>query len=142
MHSVFADAIENGDAEKVESLIKLHPTLVNHPAWTPPPLHCAVLWNQPRIVEILLNNGADIEYLDSERSTTALRYAILYCKKSLIPLLTSRGANLGPIVEGGTTALQLAKRAAAGEFEEYEDLPARGEYDSVVDLLLQLGNEP
>ena len=79
-HTAFSDAIETGDAEAVGSLVRQYPDLVNHPDWTPPPLHCADLWNKPKIAEILLDNGADIEIRDPDRSTTPFRYAIVYCK--------------------------------------------------------------
>lgn len=140
-HAAFSDAIETGDAETVKSLIQQHSGLVNHADWTPPPLHCAVLWNQPKIAEVLLDNGADIEIRDPDRSTTPLRYAIVYCKQQMIPLLLSRGANAGPICENGTTAFQLAEIAAAGEFEEHDDMPSRNEYSEIVDLLRQFGIE-
>ena len=140
-HTAFSDAIAAGDVEAVASLIQQHPELVNQPDWTPPPLHCAVLWNQPKIAEMLLDSGANIEMRDPDRSTTPLRYAVVYCQKQMIPLLLSRGANAGPIVENGTTALQLAKNAAAGEFEEYDDTPSRADYREVVSLLQQLGVE-
>lgn len=139
IHTAFSDAIETGDAEAVETLVRQHTMLVNHPDWTPPPIHCAVLWNQPTIAEILLDNCADIERRDPDRNTTPLRYAILYCKPQMISLLISRGANPGPIVDHGTTALQLAQDAAAGEFEQYDDMPSRDEYGQVVELLRQLG---
>ena len=58
-HDDLATAIETGDAENVQRILAEHPELVNSPEWTPPPLHCAVLWNQPRIAEILLDNGAE-----------------------------------------------------------------------------------
>ena len=50
IHKVFSNAIEHGDIDEVESLLNSHPELVNHPDWTPPPPHCAILWNQPRIM--------------------------------------------------------------------------------------------
>lgn len=136
-HQAFSDAIESGDLPAVEALLQRCPELVNHAAWTPPPLHCAVLWNQPQIAECLLDHGADIEMRDPDRQTTPLRYAILYCKRELIPLLLSRGANTGPVVEGGTSALRLAKDAADGEYEEYDDLPTRDAYEEVVAILQQ-----
>lgn len=138
-HTALSDAIESGDLHTVESLIQQHPGLVNHPDWTPPPIHCAVLWNQPEIAEFLLDNGADLEMLDPDRQTTPLRYAIMYCKTDLIPLLLSRGANSGPIVEDGMSALELAQEAANGAYEEYEDLPSRDSYQDVVTLLKQSG---
>ena len=137
-HTAFSDAIESGDVDAVESLIKRYPELVNHPEWTPPPLHCAVLWNQPKVAEVLLDNDADIESLDPDRQTTPLRYAIMYAKTDLIPLLLAHGANAGPIVENGTSALELAQNAAAGEFEKFDDLPSRNAYQTVVELLRRM----
>ena len=84
-HAVFAEAIESGDVLTVKSLIQSNPKLMDHPDWTPPPLHCAILWDQPEIVEVMLESGADLEMLDPDRRTTPLRYAILYCKIDLIP---------------------------------------------------------
>ena len=140
-HDDLATAIETGHAAKVEQLLREHPDLVNSPDWTPPPLHCAVLWNQPKVAEILLDNGADIEIRDPDRNTTPLRYAIVYCQKEMIPLLLSRGADAGVLAENGTTALQLAIDAAGGAFEEYDELPSRTDYSEVVDLLNELGVE-
>ena len=137
-HDELSNAIEAGDEATVEELLQKHPALVNSPDWTPPPLHCAVLWNQPKIAEILLDNGADIEIRDPDRSTTPVRYAVLYCKKEMIRLLLSHGANSGPIVETGTTLLQLALNAARGEFEEYDDMPSRDEYGEIVEMLRHL----
>jgi len=135
----FSDAIEIGDLATIKKLIDRQPDVVNHPTWTPPPLHCAILWNQPGAAEILLDNGADIEMLDPGRQTTPLRYAIMYCKTDLIPMLLSRGANTGPIVDGGMTALQLARAAANGKYEQYEDLPAKQNYENVVMTLVESG---
>ena len=140
-HDDFANAIEAGDAEKVEELLLKHSNLVNSLDWTPPPLHCAVLWNQPEVAQVLLDNGADIEIRDPDRQTTPLRYAIVYCKKEMIRLLMSRGANPGVIEDNGTTAMQLAVEAANGEFKEYDDMPSRADYGEVVTLLEQLGLE-
>ena len=138
-HIAFSDAIEAGDVPAVALLAKQHPELVNHPDWTPPPIHCAVLWNQPQVAEVLLDNGADIEMQDPDRQTTPLRYAIMYCKTELISLLLSRGANSGVVTEKGSSALQLAIDAADGAFEEYDDLPSRDQYRDIVTLLRNSG---
>lgn len=135
----FSDAIETGNLAMIKKLIERQPDVVNHPTWTPPPLHCAILWNQLGAAELLLDNGADIEMLDPDRQTTPLRYAIMYCKTDLIPLLLSRGANTGPIADGGMTALQLATAAANGKYEQYEDLPAKQNYENVVAILVESG---
>ena len=138
-HDAFATALESGDLATVESLIRRYPELVSHPDWTPPPIHCAVLWNQPKVAELLLDHGADIEMRDTDRQTTPLRYAIMYCKTDLIPLLLSRGAHAGPLADGRCSALQIAKKGAAGAYEEFEDLPRRETYEEVVTLLEWLG---
>lgn len=130
-----SDAIEQGNTGAVLRLLDERPEIVNSPDWTPPPLHCAVLWDQPQIAELLLDLGADIEMLDPDRQTTALRYAIVYGRTNLIPLLLSRGANAGAIKDGGTTALELALEASEGAFAEFDDLPSRNEYAEVVTTL-------
>lgn len=138
-HDELSTAIETDDAAALERLLEEHPDLANSPDWTPPPLHCAVLWNKPQMAEVLLDNGADIELRDPDRNTTALRYAIVYGKKEMIRLLVSRGANAGAIVDNGTTALQMATDNAAGTLEEFEELPSRQEYREIVELLKELG---
>ena len=106
INEAFADAIETGDGDEVKRICAEHPELANAPGWTPPPLHCAVLWNQPEMAAILLDHGADIELPDPDRGATPLRYAIMYARAGLLPLLISRGANTGPVVAGGSTALR------------------------------------
>ena len=137
-HDQLAEAIEAGDVAKVGQILGEHPELVNSPEWTPPPLHCAVLWDQPQVAEVLLQHGADIEIRDPDRQTTPLRYAIMYCKPDLIRLFVSQGAEAGAIVENGTTALQLAIEAASGAYEELDDLPSRDDYQEIAELLKNL----
>jgi hypothetical protein len=50
-------------------------------------------------------------------------------------LLIARGADTGSISAPGRTALQLSCAAAAGEFEEYEDLLPRSACGEMVPLL-------
>ncbi len=138
-HITLSVAIQSGDAVTVASFVKQCPEVVNHPDWTPPPLHCAILWSQPAIAELLLDSGADIEMRDPDRQTTPLRYAIMFGKTDSIPLLLSRGASTQPIVENGTSALELALEAADGAYEEYDDLPSRDTYRNVVRLLQECG---
>ena len=135
----FASAIETGDVATVKQVLAKHPNIANSNEWRPPPLHCAVLWNQPQIAEILLDSGADLEMRDPDRQTTPLRYAILYAKKEMIPILLAHGANAGPIKQDGTTAMELAVQAANGDFEEYDDLPPSSEYADVVSVLHENG---
>ena len=141
IHDRLSDAIESGDVATVRQVVSEQPAIVNSPEWTPPPLHCAVLWDQPRVAELLLQFGADIEMRDPDRATTPLRYAILHNKPELIRLLVHRGANTGKLAGGETTAMELARAAAAGQYEEYDDLPGKAAYRNIVKLLEQLGLE-
>ncbi len=139
-HDRLASALETGDLANVREIVSNHPGIVNAPEWTPPPLHCCVLWNQPAAATLLLDHGADIELEDPDRQTTPLRYAIVYAKPEMIRLLLSRGANAGPRGESGGSAYQLAVDAANGSLEEYEELPTREEYAGIVRLLEELGH--
>ena len=138
VHHELANSIESGDTASVKRIIQENPGLVNSQDWTPPPLHCAVLWNQPLVAEILLDHGADLEIRDPDRETTPLQYATLYCKKDMIRLLVSRGARANFTRDGGSDVLQLAIRGTQGEFEEFDDLPTPTQYEAIVNLLKEL----
>ncbi len=140
VHRAFSDAIQHGDVGKARELINQHGSLVNPTNWAPPPLHCAVLWNQPAVAEILIASGANLEALDPDRQTTALRYAIMYARPQMLQLLIEHGANLGKIHTEGQTALELAQSAAEGDYEEYADMPRREEYRPVLALLSRLSS--
>ena len=128
-----------GNATDVRKILADAPTLVNSPGWVPPPLHCAVLWDQPDIIDVLLEAGADIEQKDPDRETSPLRYAIVYARPNCIRRLIERGADSGVTTDEGTTALELAINGSNGAFEEYDDLPGREAYAEVVTLLKSLG---
>ncbi|MGI9454960.1 MAG: ankyrin repeat domain-containing protein [Aeoliella sp.] len=137
----FRIAIEGEDVVEAERLIADDPGLVDCREKTPPPLHLLVWVNKPMMIKLLLDHGADIESRDQDRNTTPVRYAIVYCRKEIIRLLVSRGADLGVQEGGDTTALQMAMNGAAGGFEEYDELPSREEYGEIVELLKELGAE-
>jgi ankyrin repeat protein len=75
-------AIEAGDAASVKSLLVENPELANSREKTPPPLHFMVWCNLPKMVELLLDHGADIESRDQDNDTTPVRYAIVYGRKA------------------------------------------------------------
>lgn len=138
-HTAFSDAIESGDLEKMADLATRFPQLIDHPDWVPPPLHCAVLWNQTQAATFLVERGADIERRDPDRQTTPLRYAILYARCEMIPVLLRHGALSGCIEPGGKTALELATEAADGVYECFDDLPLRTAYEEVIETLWRWG---
>ncbi|CAA6828272.1 MAG: Unknown protein [uncultured Sulfurovum sp.] len=57
-----------------------------------PSLHYAVYKSNPKIINILLDAGLNIESVDAHHNT-ALDYAYIYDKKNMITLLEQRGAS-------------------------------------------------
>ena len=141
MSQHLVDAIKQGQAVVLRQWMAAAPNWVNASGWTPPPLHCTVLWNQPQMAEVLLDAGAELEMLDPDRQTTPLRYAVMYAKPEMIRLLVARGASCDPIHDGGSTALELAREAANGAYAEFDDLPRPSEFAPIVQLLEELTSD-
>lgn len=129
------DAIERGDLDLVKRLLGAYPDQVQGSGWVPPPLHCCVLWNQVEVARLLLARGADIEQRDPDQNTTPLRYAVIFAKPEMLKFLIQQNACTGKIDPDGQTALQLARDAAEGAFEEFEDLPKREAYEPIIEIL-------
>ena len=126
-------AIDADDVERIERLLTTRPGLVNATDKTPPPIHWAIYRNKRGAVEALLRHGSDLALRDRDRDATPLDYAVVYARRELIPLLISRGADLD-------SGMQVALKGASGGFEEYAELPDRGEYEGIVELLRDLGS--
>ncbi len=140
LHELTA-ATEENDAEAVARLLKEDRALVNCRDETPPPVHWAIYKDRPRIVEVLLDYGADIESRDQDNDTTPIRYAVLYGRKEIVRLLAARGADWGVVEGKDTSALHEAMRGAAGGYQEFDDLPSRKAFSEMVELLKELGAE-
>lgn len=138
---LLAEAIEAGEVSTVRELVEADPEILHDPRWHPPALHCAILWEQPAVAGLLLDLGANLEQPDPDRGVTPLRYAVMFGKAEMVELLLERGANPGPRGPDDGSVLALARRAAAGEFEEYDDLPPREIYREVVEVLERAGLE-
>ncbi len=134
-----AAATEANDPQTAARLLEEDHALANCRDETPPPLHWAIYRDRPRIVELLLDYGADIESRDQDNDATPIRYAVVYGREEIIRLLMARGADWGMIEGKNTSALQEAMRGAAGGYEEFDDLPSREEYGKIVELLKELG---
>ena len=121
-------AIDEGRIDQVREILKMDQTLADSSAETPPPIHWAIYRDRLHIVELLLDFGANIERKETDRNSTPLDYAIMYGRVDVVGMLISRGAN----TDG---RLELALRAAKGEFAEYPDLPSMEVYSEVVQCL-------
>ena len=118
----FHNAIKNGRSMTVQSLCFTNKSNINGtPGTTWRPLHQAVFWNQPNIVKILLNRGANVndtaQMLDSMPSKTALQLAldrrannytnidIRECSERILSLLLDAGADIHVLPVGNVDAL-------------------------------------
>jgi ankyrin repeat protein len=75
------------------------------------PLHCAVKADNEEMVEVLLNNGADINLRDTGRlasGRTPLHFAAHECNDRIADLLLSRGADVSCVDSWGRTPLHWA----------------------------------
>lgn len=124
-------AIEADDADVIAQLLTGRPGLVNSLEETPPPIHWAIYRDKPRAVEALLDCGADLALRDQDRDATPLDYAVVYARRESIRMLVAHGASL----ESG---MAVARKGAAGGFEEFEELPSRAQYKEIVGLLRKL----
>ncbi len=125
-------AIDADDVDRIDRLLAMSLGLVNSTSETPPPIHWAIYRDKCRAAVTLLSHGADLALRDQNRGATPLDYAVVYARKELIPSLIAHGADL----ESG---LQVALKGASGGFEMYSELPDRGQYEGVVELLRQMG---
>ena len=128
----FYEAISSGDTDLIRSMLADEPTLVNSKEATPPPLHWAIYDDQIGVVKTMLAFDPDLELTDQDRDATPLDYAIVYCRKAMIPTLIEHGANT-------TGRLATAQKGVRGGFEEFEELPSRETYSEIVEQLQSLG---
>lgn len=113
-------------------MLSTEPTLLNSKVFTPPPVHTAIYHDQLDVLKIMLEFDPDLELTDQDRDATPLDYAIVYCRKAIIPELIEHGSNT-------TDRLATAQKGSRGGFEEFEELPSRSTYSEVVEQLLSLG---
>lgn len=101
-------AIKSGDAQRVKQILAAAPQLVNvqDAQNGDTPLITAVRHCNPRIVQILLDRGADVH--QNRSSLTALHVASLNGCHVVIPLLVKRGASVNERTLSGLTPLHLA----------------------------------
>ncbi|HEY3913897.1 MAG TPA: ankyrin repeat domain-containing protein, partial [Verrucomicrobiae bacterium] len=102
------DAAENGDLEKVKTLLRANPELVfsNNEAGATP-LHMAAMGGHKDIVEFLLANKADIN-AKNNYGMTPLSISATFGNKDVTELLVANQADINAQDNNGNTALSLA----------------------------------
>jgi ankyrin repeat protein len=103
------DAIKNKEIQEAKKIIaKKSVNLNDKDADGYTPLHYAVMYGQKEISEDLLNNGANVDELQSKSKRTALHNAALIGELELAKLLLAKGANINAQEEDGNTPLHFA----------------------------------
>ena len=126
-------AVENGDILKVEEIIQNNPEIINikndeYSNYTP--LMVAAECGNKKIVELLLEYGADINAVDNN-GYTPLRLAAASGYKKICQLLIEKGADINSVDEYGCTPLHLA--AEIGKTEICQLLIEKGADINAVD---------
>jgi len=88
---------------------------VNQPGWTP--LHYAASGPNPRIVELLLAQGAEVD-ARSPNGSTPLMMAARYGSEESVRLLLQRGADTKPRNERNFDAAEFARLAGRAKLAE------------------------
>lgn len=81
-------------------------------------LHSAITWGTIKTVEILLDNGADINLQNASTKETALIIASRLGKSDIVKLLIDKGANLNIKTNDNANALFVAQKNKNGEIVE------------------------
>ncbi len=104
-----SDACTDGDYETVEKILGKNATWVDSTiSGTATPLIIASYYGHDSIVELLLDNNADINYRISSNGYNSLQYALFSNKLSTIQLLIDKGIDVNNADNNQQTALHLA----------------------------------
>ena len=84
------EAIDCNDIDLATELLREDSDLADSEIGTPPPIHWAIYRDNPQMVELLLDYGADIERRDTDRNATPLDYAIVVRGRAGAEILCNR----------------------------------------------------
>lgn len=125
--NVFQSAIEAGDAAKIRELVRSDPGLLGAQFWEDDPLaeseeeiwkysalHLALRNNQIKIVELLIDLGADIETRCNSGDSILAFACSRGCSSRVINRLLQRSANVNAKNNVGSTPLHLSCLNASG----------------------------
>jgi ankyrin repeat protein len=110
-------ATQSGSYETVKALIEAGADVRKNPgvnALEKPTLHEAVFTGKSEIVQLLLDNGIEIDHTNFFAENTALAFAVRVGQAKIAKMLIERGADLGAVTEvpyyGEETALEIANK--------------------------------
>lgn len=125
------DAIRANDFAWALRIVTADPDDIECPEGIPPPLEYCGDEDKPEWIEWLLDHGAEIERLNHDYGSTALRCAVIRRQRRAIRTLVKRGAN-------SSRAMECAQRGLAGAYDDDPSLDGVG-YREIILLLQELG---
>src|SRR5262245_26680384 len=111
------DAIKAGDLAQVREILGDQPNTVSAGSPGEQPIHYASWFNQPEILDELLNRGADIDATDAE-GRTPLHYAALNSHVEPARRLIARRAKFDLCDKYGFTPLVYAIQGRSQDSEQ------------------------
>ncbi|XP_057334146.1 putative ankyrin repeat protein RF_0381 [Microplitis mediator] len=100
-------AVEHNNYQLAEYLVN-HCTAANIPCDYSEALICAVEWDRKEIVELLIKNGANINYMPLYTSS-ALIHSIKNCTPEITEMLVKAGANVNMNLRNNTALIEAIK---------------------------------
>lgn len=101
------ETIVKGDFVEAELMIRENKGLVDSLNNGATPLIFASFYGRDSIVNLLVQNGADLNFKNSKNGWEALHYAVAANKLSTLRLLIDSGTNLNALTDGNKTALHM-----------------------------------
>ena len=120
LHELYAE-IATGSIVRVRELLQREPDLTRAAKETPPPCTGRSITTVRGSRNFCSMPEPTSELRDPDRDARPLEYAIVYARKQIIRVLVAHGA-------GARNGLGTALKGAGGAFEEFPELPSRGEY--------------
>jgi len=134
------DAIDRNDPVLAERVVAEDPAQIEFIDEIPPPIFAAIWADKPRMVEWLLDHGANIERRNQDFGATPLVSAVIGLdiyergravrSKEIISMLVARGANTNG-------AMRAALRGLAGAYED--NGIGREGFQEIIEFLRELG---
>lgn len=156
--SDIVNAAKSGNLEKVKTLLKQDPTLINtSDTWLYTPLHWALGKKHDDVALFLISKGADVN-AKAKNGSTPLHMAARWGRLKLAQMLIQKGSDVNALNEFGNTPLHFAcdygyldivelliRNKAKVNLQEKDDgsaplhLAARQGHKEVVEFLLKNG---
>jgi ankyrin repeat protein len=147
----FIQAVCNGDAATVETHLLESPELANTKDDGATPLHFAAIGNHRQLVDLLLDQGADINAIDDEFGSTPAGWANEKGYVEMVHHLVARGAKVDLQRAAGFGLLDLviellandasAVNTSGGWGMPIHEASAWG-HPRIVEVLLEYGADP